>query len=278
MGIAVDQIGGTIQNIWDGATDFKLPQGAVARNAALAVELAARGWTGMQDALHAPFGFYAQYTAGCTQPQIITEGLGRVFHGEAYFKPYPACMAAHPAIDCARALRSRAALEPASIASVVVRLPPRLLDNFCAKPFEARRFPHADANFSFQFLVANTLLHGTVRQEHYDEAALRSDAIHSLVGKTSLAALDRGDIGVEIEVRTADGRTVRELHSARPDKHPLVSPATRADVVAKFYQQVKFARYISAAQADEIVERVEHLERETDMADFVALLTQSQLA
>jgi 2-methylcitrate dehydratase len=278
MGIAVDQIGGTIQNIWDGATDFKLPQGAVARNAVLAAELAARGWTGMQDALHAPFGFYAQYTAGCTQPQIISEGLGRVFHGEAYFKPYPACMAAHPAIDCTRALRSRTALEPESIASVVVRLPPRLLDNFCAKPFEARRFPHADANFSFQFLIANTLLHGTVRQEHYAEAALRGDDIRALVDRISLAALDRADIGVEIEVRTAAGRTLRESHGARPDKHPFVSPSTRAEVVAKFHQQVEFAGYIPAARADEIVGRVEHLEQETDMAAFVALLTRSQLA
>jgi 2-methylcitrate dehydratase PrpD len=278
MGIAVDQIGGTIQNIWDGATDFKLPQGTVARNAVLAVELAARGWTGMQDVLHAPFGFYAQYTAGCSQPQIISDGIGRIFHGEAYFKPYPACAAAHPAIDCARALRNRTALDPASIASVVVRLPTRLLDNFCAKPFEARRFPQADANFSFQFLVANTLLHGTVRQEHYAEATLRSSAIRALVDKVSLAPLDRTDIGLEIEVRTADGRLLRESHGPRADKHPLVSPSTRADVVAKFHQQVEFAGYIPAAQADEIVERVERLEQEADMAHFLALLTRSHVA
>lgn len=278
MGIAVDQIGGTIQNIWDGATDFKLPQGAVARNAVLAVELAARGWTGMQDALHAPFGFYAQYTAGCTKPAVLSDGLGRVFYGEAYFKPYPACAAAHPAIDCARSLRSRAGLEPESIARVVVRLPPRLLDNFCAKPFEARRYPHADANFSFQFLVANTLLHGTVRQEHYAESALRGEALRALVQKVSLAPLDRVDVGLEIDVITGDGRTLREAHGARADRHPFVNPSTRADVVAKFHQQVEFAGYVSAAQADEIVERVEHLEQEKDMADFVALLTRAYLA
>ncbi len=277
MGIAVDQIGGTIQNIWDGATDFKLPQGAVARNAILAVELAARGWTGMEDALHAPFGFFAQYTAGCAHPEVITEGLGRAFHGEAYFKPYPACMAAHPAIDCARALQRRAALQPEAISNIVVRLPPRLLGNFCAKPFEARRFPHADANFSFQFLVANTFLHGTVRQEHYAEPALRSAPVRTLVEKTSLAPLEREDLGVEIEVRTMDGRTVREPHGPRADRHPFEKPATQADVVAKFRQQVQFAGYVSAAQADEIIRRVEHLERERDMADFFALLTRSHL-
>jgi 2-methylcitrate dehydratase PrpD len=156
-------------------------------------------------------------------------------------------------------------------------LPPRLLSNFCAKPFQARRFPHADANFSFQFLVANTLLHGTIRQEHYAESALRSAAIRALVDKTSLAPLERDDLGVEIEVRTADDRTLREPHGARPDRHPFVKPATHADVVAKFRQQVEFAGYVSSAQADEIIRRVEHLELETDMADFVALLTRSHL-
>jgi hypothetical protein len=78
-------------------------------------------------------------------------------------------------------------------------------------------------------------------------------------------------------VRTADGPTLRESHGARADKHPFVNPSTRADVVAKFHQQVEFAGYVSAAQADEIVTRVEHLEQEKDMADFVALLTRSHL-
>jgi 2-methylcitrate dehydratase PrpD len=277
MGIAVDQLGGTIQNIWDGATDFKLPQGAVARNAVLAVELAARGWTGMEDALHAPFGLYAQYTAGCSRPNVITDGLGQAFYGEAYFKPYPACMAAHPAIDCARALRSRTYLDPGQISRVLVRLPPRLLSNFCAKPFQARRFPHADANFSFEFLVANTLLRGSVRQEDYAEAWLRSDELRAFIDRVSLAALDRNDGGVDIELRRTDGRTFHERHGPHPDRHPLVKPSTRSDIVAKFRQQIEFAGYVSATQADEIIRRVGHLEEETDMADFVALLTRSSL-
>ena len=277
MGIAVDQIGGTIQNIWDGATDFKFPQGAVARNAILAVELAARGWTGMDDALHAPFGFYAQYTAGCKQPDVITQDLGRVFHGEGYFKPYPACMAAHPSIDCARALRARYALDATRIASVSVRLPARLLNNFCAKPFTARRFPHADANFSFQFLVGTALLHGTVLQEHYAESALRSPHVADFGSRIRLAQLDPDEAGVEIEVRTTDGRILRERHGPLPDRHPFANPMTRADIIAKFRQQIAFAGYVHAEQADEIVRRVEHLEEERDLSDFVALLTRSSL-
>jgi 2-methylcitrate dehydratase PrpD len=149
--------------------------------------------------------------------------------------------------------------------------------NFCAKPFEARRFPQADANFSFQFLVANTLLHGTVRQEHYGESVLRDAPIRALLDKTSLAPLERPELGVEIEVQTRKGRTLREPHGPRPDRHPFMNPATRQDVVAKFRQQVQFAGYVPSTQADEIIQRVEHLELEPDMADFVTLLTRSNL-
>jgi 2-methylcitrate dehydratase len=277
MGIAVDQIGGTIQNIWDGATDFKLPQGAVARNAILSVELAARGWTGMEDVLHAPFGFFAQYTAGCAHPEVITDELGRVFHAEAYFKPYPACMAAHPSIDCAFELRRRHALDPAAIDHVAVRLPRRLLNNFCAKPFEARRFPQADANFSFQFLVANALLHGSILQEHYEESVIRSPQVQGMVRRVALGELESGAEGVAIEVRLRDGNSLRQMHGPLAARHPFARPATRDDIVAKFRRQVAFAGYVSTQTADEIIRRVDRLEQEADMSQFVALLVRSTL-
>lgn len=273
FGMAVDQIGGTIQNIWDGATDFKLPQGAVARNAILAVELAAQGWTGMGDALLAPFGFYAQYTAGCAAPQLLTADLGERFYAEAYFKPYPACMAAHPSIDCALTLRSRYELAPEHVAAVVVRLPETLLQNFCAKSFEIRRFPQADANFSFQFLVATALLRGALRQEHYEEQAIRSKEMARMLSKVTLERLPVGRTGVEIEVRTHDGDTLVETHGPLADRHPFVRPATRAQIIEKFHQQCVYSGRTTPGKAQRIIERIEALENETDMASFVSLVS-----
>jgi 2-methylcitrate dehydratase len=273
FGMAVDQIGGTIQNIWDGATDFKLPQGAVARNAILSVELAAQGWTGMGDALLAPFGFYAQYTAGCADPQLLTADLGKRFYAEAYFKPYPACMAAHSSIDCALALRTRHELDPRRIAAVVVRLPEPLLRNFCGKPFEIRRFPQGDANFSFQFLVANALLRGSVLQDHYEEASIRSLAMTGMLSRVTLARLPAGRSGVEIEVRTDDGDSLVETHGALTDRHPFVKPATRAQIIDKFHQQCAYSGRTTQRQAQQIVARIDALENEADMASFVSLVS-----
>jgi len=278
MGIAVDQIGGTIQNIWDGATDFKLPQGAVARNAVLAVDLAARGWTGMGDPLLAPFGLYKQYTAGCAHPAVLTEDLGRRFYAEAYFKPYPACMAVHPSIDCALALRREQQLAATDIATVTVRLPGPALANFCAKPFALGRFHQGSANFSYVFQVANALLRGSTRQEHYAPGAIDSPELLALISRAHLARLEKGREGLEIEVQTRDRTRLSRAHDALADRHPFALGSTAAQIAAKFHQQVAFSNYVSPALATELEDRIQHLERESDMSRFVARLTSCHVA
>ncbi len=62
FGLAVDQIGGTVQSIWDGASAWKIQQGTAARNGVYCAELAGPDWSGMADPLMAPFGLYGQFT------------------------------------------------------------------------------------------------------------------------------------------------------------------------------------------------------------------------
>lgn len=67
FGITIDQIAGTVQNIWDGATNWKLQQGLVARNAVLSANLAKGGWTGLIDPLLAPYGFFWEQASAAVQ-------------------------------------------------------------------------------------------------------------------------------------------------------------------------------------------------------------------
>lgn len=272
FGLAIDTIAGTVQNIWDGATDWKLPQGLAARNAIFAAELAGRGWVGMADALQAPYGFYAQYTAGCTRPELLLAELGKAFYAEEYFKPYPACAATHPTIECALALRKNHRLAVADIESVQILMTTASLNVFVSKPFEVRRYPHCDANFSHQWQVANALLRGPVRQEHYAPGAVLSPELLMLIGKISLAQLPAGQSGFQINVRTLDGRTLSERHSGRPERNPANRGSTYEDLLAKFHQQVEFSKVIDSERAQEIVRRVSTLEHESDMARFMSRL------
>lgn len=286
FGLSLDMIGGPIQNIWDGATSWKLPQGLAARNGIFSAELARRNWVGVSDALLSPYGFYAMFTSGCVRPELLTADLGKVFYADEYFKPYPVCGAIHSHLECANSLRARHKLAPADIAQVIVRRPGA--GAFTDKPFEARRYPHCDANFSAQFQVANVLVRGRpTRQEDYAEAAIRSPGMTDMIARTSLGKLPAGESGITVEVLTRDGQTLTEHHPGQPDKWPcrswlgstceFVQPTSYEDIVAKFRQQVAFSSFVPDAVADEIIRRVANIEHEPDMAAFVKLLTRHYL-
>lgn len=263
FGICVDQIAGTVQNIWDGATDFKLPQGLVGRAAILSAELAKRGWTGMGDALLAPYGFYAQYTAGCERPALLTADLGRRFHGESYFKPHPACMATHCGIEAALALRAPGRLSRGNVLaarSITIEYPASALTGFVAKPFVIGRDAHADANFSYQFASVNALLRGSVWFDHYDEAMVRSPEIAQLVSRSALAPLPTGMRGSRVTVELRDGR--REwAHVPIASRHPLKQPSSESEILAKFHRQTRAAG-MTPARSERLAETILALHRE----------------
>ncbi len=269
LGMAVDQIGGTVQSIWDGAAAWKIQQGTAARNGIFAAELARGGWTGMADPLLSPRGFYAQFTPGCARPALLAQELGRVWHGEVYYKPWPSCAANHPTIECALTLRDRARLDPARIGSVRILVAPSVLDLFIAKPWATGPSAHSQANFNIRFACAAALLHGALRQEHYEPAALTDPALTSLIARTTLAPLPPRARGVIVEVTLENGRTLSEALPGRPRHY---AGSTRAEVEAKFRQQVAFAGNVPAARADQIMRRIALIEKERDMADFVQLL------
>lgn len=276
FGLVVNTIAGSIQNIYDGATDFKLPQGLAARNGILAAELAKRGWVGMGDALRAPYGFYAQYTDGCNNPAVLTERLGEVFSADEYFKPYPSCAGTHHLVEVAESFRASKGFVLEDVRRITIRT--RGLSSFTAKPFTAGRFAHCDANFNQQWQLANALVHGPVRQEHYAEEAIRDPRILRLVSVTSLEPPVSYPKGTEVVLLMSDGRVFVERHAGfgAVRHNPAVHGSSYEDLLAKFRRQVAFSRFVPTHTADEIIRRIERLEEEPDMAEFVKLVTRTQ--
>lgn len=268
FGLSVDQICGTGQSIWDGALNWKLAQGLVARNAIFCTQLATGGWSGMNDALGAPFGFYAQFTAGCARPEVITRDLGKAFYAEAYFKPYPQCAATHPAIETAFALREEHGLKPQDISKIIVRVQPRTLGLFMSKPFQMRPSAHSQANFSLTFAVANALRHGSFLLQHYSPEAMRDPILLDLIAKISIEAMPTGVPGIRLEVTTLDRRSFMLDRTKQASRYPRMGGSSYEQIVEKFHQQVAFAG-VDRTKADKIVERVDKLESERDMSVFV---------
>lgn len=274
MGHAIDMISGTTQSVWDSSPAWKLVGGHAARNGIFAAQLAATNeWPGVGDALCSGYGFFAQFTSGCINPDVLTSGLGRAFYGEEYFKPYPSCAATQAMHECALDLCGGNRFEPSQIERITVRVPEFLLGTALCLPLEATRDDHTRANFSVRYQIASAILRGPMRQEHYAQAAIHSSEITAILELLDLAPLPDGARGVEAEMILSDGRSLTARHDGMPTKHPMKSPSSESDILEKFYQQVEFSKVISESRAKQVADRVLSLESERSMVEVAELLS-----
>lgn len=272
FGIVLNQIGSTFQIIWDGTIAFKLPQGLSAQAGIFSAQLAKAGWTGPVDALMSQFGYYKMFTEGCKVPEALTQDLGRYYYADGTIKPYPCCRIPHAAIDAVLALRRRHHLRPEDIRSVVLELAQGGIDHICGHPFKIGPFPHGNAAFSYQYVVATALIHGSVRPEHFTEKAIRDPRIAGFIGKIKLIpAKDVRFEAARVTITLEDGRSFTEsCDYAKGD--PLFNPLSLDEIIEKFWINVDFCRRIDRQKAGELLRKLESLEAVKDVRELIPLL------
>jgi 2-methylcitrate dehydratase PrpD len=271
FGIVLNQIGSTFQIIWDGTTAFKLPQGLSARAGVFSAQLARTGWTGPDDALLSKFGYYRMFTEGCQKPEALTRDLGKAYYADGTFKPYPCCRIPHAAIDCALSLVKKYGIRAEDIESVVLDLDQGGIDHRCGDPFEIGDFPHGNAAFSYEYVMATALLFGSVKPEHFTEKAIRNPKIMDFIKKIKLNSVT--DVKFEaarLRLTTTDGHEfVESQEIARGDpKNPL----SKDDILAKFWTNVEFCGKIDREKAMTFLTVVENLEELDSARRLVPLL------
>jgi 2-methylcitrate dehydratase PrpD len=272
FGIVLNQLGSTFQIIWDGTTAFKLPQGLSGRAGVFSAQLAKAGWTGPEDALLSKFGYYKMFTEGCQKPEVLTRDLGKVYYADGTIKPYPCCRIPHAAIDCALALVKKHGIKSDDIRAVNLDLAQGGIDHICGHPFKIGPFPHGNAAFSYEYVVATAFLFGSVKPEHFTEKAIRNPLITDFIKKIKLTAVK--DVEFEKARMTAtlkDGRKLTEsCNYVKGD--PQHNPMTRDDILAKFWTNVDFSKKISKKKATELLGMLEKLEKLDSVRKLIPLL------
>jgi 2-methylcitrate dehydratase PrpD len=272
FGLALSQMAGTMQNIWDGSPAFKLPQGLSARNGIFSAQLAAIGWTGPDDALMGPNGYYHLYTNGILKPDILTKELGRRYYADRAIKPYPACRATHAPIACALSMVDRYEIKAEDIQKVSLFMPRWNLDNFCGKPLNFGLFPHADAAFSYQYTVAVALMYGSVRPRHFQAEVITDPATLDFVKRVRLLPWpdeEKQDIGIKIELR--DGREFFEI--SRDAKGDFIdNPMSNEEFYDKFWDNVEYSQKIPKANTEILLSRLQNLEKKNNIVDLIGYL------
>ena len=128
-----------------------------------------------------------------------------------------------------------------------------------------------EGKFSLWFLAALALAEGDVSLEKFTDERVNDPRLAALRGRVNAHLVRELKLGARVAVKMNDGRTY-EAFRASPKGSPD-NPLGFEEIGAKFHSAAKKA--ISQPQIEDLIERIENLESQPDMADFVRL-TQPQ--
>lgn len=243
LGIAASMASGSRQNF--GTMTKPLHAGLAARDAVLAVELAANGFTADPHQLEAPLGYFQLYGVE-PDPARVREALEEssvlLAHG-LNVKKYPCCYGTHRMADAALALREHG-LRATAVDSIKVAVEP---DGLGAIIHHQPR-TGLQGKFSGEYVLAACLLDGDVRLSTFtDDAVGRSDA-QSLLRRVTIEEAAEPPFGdkhydnayATLEVSLQDGSVLRERCDVpRGDAR---APLGDAELEAKFRDCLSFAQ------------------------------------
>lgn len=271
LGLAVNQLGGTIANVFDKVLAFKLPIALSARNAVFSAELAATGFSGPEDALGGPFGYLRRYGKD-SDPAKVTDRLGLDFYADAVIKPWPSCRASHPTLDGVLRIVSEHDIAADDVERVLLHVTPRTKAGFVGQPFAVGDSPEVSGAFSILFTAATALLDRTLELRHMGEPHMSDPRLAEMMSRVELVdSLPPDEIlTAEVELRTRDG----EHYRVRVD-HPLgdlhVNPLGDERVEAKFRSNIEWGG-LPEDRADRLIELIDYFEALDDVSEIARLL------
>ena len=269
-GLLLGQIPGTMQAHTEGSMALPVQMGFAAMAGLRAADLAAAGAAGPAQWLTGPFGFLK-----LTEPEHdLAPGLAalgslwqvtRLAH-----KPFPSGRLTHPAIDGVQRLMKAHGLRAEDVGAVRLFLPP-LAMRLVGRPIK----PDLTGNYArlcLPYVVARTLLSGSVGLGDFSEALLRDPATHALAARVALLGDGNTDENavvpqrVEIElhdVTKLDQRVEAALGSPE-------NPLPRAAQIAKV--RACFAGILPEGRADALMGALDVLHEAPDVTMLAALL------
>jgi 2-methylcitrate dehydratase PrpD len=260
LGIAASMASGSRQNF--GTMTKPLHAGLVARDAVLAVELAAAGFTADPDQLDGPLGFFKMYgVEGAVDPAAVPAALEhpRVLLGRGLnVKKYPCCYGTHRMADAALALRA-GGLRAADVQSIAITVEPDGLGAI----IHHRPQTGLQGKFSGEYVVSACLLDGAVRLSTFNDATVARDEAQSLLQRVTIQESDVPPFGASsyehayatLEVALQDGSTLRERCDIPGGD--AREPLTDAELEAKFRDCLAFAE--THWDADTLLKRLRAL-------------------
>ncbi|WP_299592277.1 MmgE/PrpD family protein [uncultured Microbulbifer sp.] len=266
LGIMYSQCCGTMQAHLEGSSTLPMQVAFNARNAIMALDMAAAGLDGPADFLAGPFGFFNLIedagNAGAAFALLGTEWqMTRISH-----KPFPTGRAAHGGLDGIISLQSAHGFSADDIETVCIKAPP-LVRRLVDRPARSD-MGHNYAKLCMGYIAATWLLTGRVDLTDYQPEKLRDPMRLSLAARISMAPNASDDPNAlapqRVEIVLRDGR---ELAIDLPAVlgHPQ-RPFSRARQLEKFRRCCALAsKPLAETHVQELVDAIDQLESLQDV-------------
>jgi 2-methylcitrate dehydratase PrpD len=258
LGIAASMASGSRQNF--GTMTKPLHAGLAARDAVIAAQLAANGFTADPEQLEGSLGFFKQYGSN-PDLAIVASSLARpdvLLTQGVSVKKYPCCYGTHRTADATLAVHARG-VRAADVRSVRVTVEPGGLQAI----IHHTPTTGLQGKFSNEYVVAACLLDGGVKLSTFTDSAVGRAQAQELLRRVVIQEAETppfGPSGFEhayatVEVTLFDGTEVRERCDVpRGDGR---SPLSSGEIEAKFRDCLDFAE--SEWAADALLERLQRL-------------------
>ena len=269
-GLLLGQIPGTMQAHTEGSMALPVQMGFAAMAGLRAADLAAAGAAGPAQWLTGPFGFLK-----LTEPEYdLTPGLAAL--GQQWqvarlsHKPFPSGRLTHPAIDGVQRLIAAHGVRAEHVIAVRLYLPP-LAMRLVGRPIKLDLTGNY-ARLCLPYVVARTLLAGSVGLGDFSEVLLRDAATHALAARVELHGDGSTDenavVPQRVEITLHDGRKLDQRVDAAlgSPENPLPRTAQMAKV------QACLGGILPEGRAEELIHAIEALHAAPDVAALGALL------
>ena len=275
LALAFNRCGGSFQSHVDGSLGVRIVQGWVAQAGVQCAQMAQLGMTGPANFLTGHYGYAHLYGRDTLDLQAVGAGLGHDWKlHRVVFKKYPSCGVTQGVTELTLSLMREQGLTVADVVDAEVRLPP-YAHRLVGHAFQIGSNPRVDAQFSAAYCVANAMIRGASKLQHFAPAQVHDAQVQALARRVRVVAdpvLDaRGHTAVDLNVTTADGR----LHQRALDIAPGFPGAdlTDAQHLDRFRDCLAYAPHSpSAAQVDTLLAQLNNLSRLADVRELLPSL------
>ncbi|CAN7571930.1 MmgE/PrpD family protein [Arthrobacter sp. LjRoot78] len=274
LALAFNRCGGSFQSNIDGSLAVRLIQGWVAQIAIECVQLARAGLTGPRNFLGGTYGYMRLFGRGSEDPATLLEGIGIEYELTGMvFKKFPSCGVTQSVTELALDAVRSPGFDVDDIQEVEVHLPPYAF-RLVGHPFEMGDTPKVNAQFSAQYCVANALLRGDSRLEHFRPESVADSSVGALMQRIRVKQAHELDEVGHTAARLTIDRSGHPAYSRSIETAPGFpgNPLSQEEHLQRFRDCLSYAgQSIPAERESSLVASVDSLE---DIDDIRSLIKQ----